>query len=374
MRVLSLIPDGDNCGWGVCGKNLAVELPKVCEVVGLGQEYDAVLAPVTNHNWGYPPEHEDLCEAARKAGKPVVGYGFHEFRGMGADNIHRLVANYDALACGSSWMKDWVDVALADIKATLPTSVVFQGVDRNIFKPKDIPRPDFMNDRYVVALTGKLEFRKGQDVVIEAFRRFLKSVPSAIITMAIDNPWLASMNSMAQSKWLKLEDVMLINHGGAVFIQGIHPSVIPFENQSMWRMGSNAEMADFYNCADLTVFANRCEAGQTLGALENAACETPMIIPDWTGMGDLADALSGCKSVSVLTRGKEIRDPGPSYGFYEPCVDEVLSAMMTQYKRRTELGVVRSWSDRQEIGYRMSHDFHWNWTAKDLVELIERVV
>ena len=48
---------------------------------------------------------------------------------------------------------------------------VLQGVDTAVFNP--IPVPRLINARLVIFSGGKLEIRKGQDIVIHAFRELL---------------------------------------------------------------------------------------------------------------------------------------------------------------------------------------------------------
>ena len=50
------------------------------------------------------------------------------------------------------------------------TTTVLQGVDTALFHPG--PRSGRFRDRFVIFSGGKLEFRKGQDLVLKAFKCF----------------------------------------------------------------------------------------------------------------------------------------------------------------------------------------------------------
>ena len=62
-----------------------------------------------------------------------------------------------------------------------------QGIDPTVFHPA--PRSGLFADRFVVFSGGKLEYRKGQDIVVAAFRRFPQRHPDALLVTAWHNHW-----------------------------------------------------------------------------------------------------------------------------------------------------------------------------------------
>ena len=52
--------------------------------------------------------------------------------------------------------------------------LVHQGVDTAVFNPEPVPR--LLKRSLVIFSGGKLENRKGQDIVIAAFRRLLRQI------------------------------------------------------------------------------------------------------------------------------------------------------------------------------------------------------
>ena len=63
--------------------------------------------------------------------------------------------------------------------------LVHQGVDTALFNPEPVPR--FLKRSFVIFSGGKLENRKGQDIVIAAFRLLLQKYPDALLIAAWGN-------------------------------------------------------------------------------------------------------------------------------------------------------------------------------------------
>ena len=364
MKVYNAISPGDGCGWGICGSYLFKHLPRHCEIVTDVADCDAVLAPVSNFEWGYPLGYELLIKDARGMGKKIVGYGFHEFDILGTKQISMLADNWDALICGSTWMKEWVVDALESIDREMPASVALQGVDMERFCYRAPERPDWMKDRFVIASCGKFEYRKSQDVVIESFRRFQKSVPEAMLLMCWHNPWPDTMRTMADSRYdhnLELQS----DKAGNISILGVDRKLIDPKDQVSWLMSRNMDMPAFYQNADIALFPNRCEAGQAIPACEAMASGIPSIIVDGHGMRDLVDIVeeSPC---TFLEGGKTFnyRDAG---NWVEPCIDEVCSEIRRLYKEN------HSQENRIYLSGLMK-SLSWDQTAKDVVAACRKVI
>jgi glycosyltransferase involved in cell wall biosynthesis len=81
---------------------------------------------------------------------------------------------YDALLCGSTWNAD-----LLSSSTGRPVKVIFEGVDTSIFCPgtkSGVLSPD----KFYVFSGGKLEYRKGQDLTLLAFREFSRKHADAV--------------------------------------------------------------------------------------------------------------------------------------------------------------------------------------------------
>lgn len=368
MKILSLIPAGDSCGWGVAGSNLARTMPLFCDIVTDPKDCDVVLVPMSNHDFGYATGHEIIGEA-RRLGKHIVGYGFQEFSIHARKNAHLIPQNFSALACGSSWMMDCLKLALHDSGFDdFPLGVVLQGVDSSRFYYRPQDKPDFLKDRYVVGAMCKFEYRKGPDVIIESFRRFKKIVTEAIIVHCFDNPWFQqTAMTMVEAKWEHDLDLMAIE--GNVYVSNINRDLIAAEDQVAWRIGPNESVPNFWRNTDLALHLSRIEAGQSNTAVESTGCGIGSILVDDHGMSDLCDIVREHRSCGILENSEKTYYPkvNPVAEAWEPCVEKTVSEMYRLYKRQT--------TEDEKIALSKSvHGLTWENTAKSLVDLCNSTV
>lgn len=267
---------GGGTGWEVCGTGLAlaflrlghtVSLPKGAVGQGMAPWEQRLLQPLLGGSGRaqadlnlYPlgnglhpamPDHGvGLCFAEDTAslprGGPIPGR---------------------AILGGSVWCATRLG----------PNAAVFQqGVDHALFCPG--PKPHLLGPGPVVFSGGKLEWRKGQDIVIHAFRDLLRTHPDATLLTAWHNPWPqtvrgfatvpGSTEPLALTAWLGAQGIPAANH---VEIGRVPHHTMPY----------------YLRCADVAVFPNRCEGGTNLVAMEAMACGIPTILSDGTGHQDL---------------------------------------------------------------------------------------
>ncbi|MFN3077511.1 MAG: hypothetical protein ABT940_11635, partial [Alphaproteobacteria bacterium] len=109
-------------------------------------------------------------------GDRVLGVIFFEDTRLGAPEKKRA-KEYERIIAGSTWNGQVLK------GAGIPNvDVVLQGVDRTLFHPA--PRADLFKDRFVVFSGGKLEYRKGQDLVLRGFKIFHARHPEAVLVTA----------------------------------------------------------------------------------------------------------------------------------------------------------------------------------------------
>ena len=75
--------------------------------------------------------------------------------------------------------------------------LVHQGVEDRTFRPG--PKSGRFANRFVVFSGGKLEFRKGQDIVLAAFKRFHAKHSEALLVAMWGNPWPETERTLAES-------------------------------------------------------------------------------------------------------------------------------------------------------------------------------
>lgn len=86
----------------------------------------------------------------------------------------KICADYALVVSGSCWCEDV-------LRANRVTNVatVIQGVDISVFHPG--PRADTLEGRFAVFSGGKLEHRKAQDLVIQAFAPLPVAIPKRFL-------------------------------------------------------------------------------------------------------------------------------------------------------------------------------------------------
>ena len=297
-------------GWGVFGANLALELtargitpiPFIEPLdLELSPEKMAVLAPVLKLQKQatamIPPEPERVLtcpypllhalgngltttKVSRKlSGKPDIGMLFMEDARID-DVVRKRADRYRLILAGSQWNADLLRAGGIDHVQACP-----QGVDLTLFKPEGEAR-DF-DGRFTVFSGGKLEYRKGQDIVIAAFRQLLEREPDALLAAAWHNYWpdpaswptghVTGQPRQGENRRLLLAEWVAANG-------------IPARNFLDLGTPSNAEMATIFRGANVGLFTNRAEGGTNLVAMEAMASGLPVILSANTGHLDLISA------------------------------------------------------------------------------------
>lgn len=373
MKLYNSIPSGDGCGWGVAGYHLQRELSKTCEITTNPKYCDIVLSAVSNHDWGYATDHVTIAEA-RRLKKPVIGYAFHEWDIMGAKNIHKLPENYTGLVCGSEWMEGWCRLALHDIGLDdFPVTTAYQGVDYNIFNSDSVRlRPAELQDKFTILSGCKLEYRKGQDIVIESFKRFYRNAPEAVLLFNWANPWPRTALTLKDSPYITLDDLHLTgNQIGGIDVHHIDERLIPLDRQYSFKMTSNANLREFYGSADIGIFHSRCEAGTNLVLMESLASGIPCLISDCSGHSDLIYKIGDNLAYPIDSKPFQVKmeDNSIVANWHEACVDKIVSELMKAYRNR------HGSKDREDGAKLMeSAGFTWSACAKSIVKLCETVL
>jgi glycosyltransferase involved in cell wall biosynthesis len=381
MIYLSL-PTGATYGWGVCGKYISQEMARIAPVklltgaftaesVGDELDYDALTRLL--------PGPDDLAQMKRPDGQlrvdgPLltaidtiqltprvpnlrgtwtVGYTFYEDRLITPEGMKNARECYDHIVAGSSACEERLRAAGLE-----NVSTVIQGIDPTIFHPLSIERRYF-SDRFVVFSGGKLELRKGQDVVVRAYKVLQDKHPDVMLVTAWNNPWPKTMESMRSSRLVrfevtKTEHAALVNEflsqNGIDVTRTLHIPARP-----------NVAMARIYRETDVGLFPNRCEGGTNLVLMEYMACGKPVIASYSTGHRDvLTDAnsipLKHLRPINVLREEQVVAV------WDEPDLDETVAALEYAYAQRGAIAALgrQAGQDLQQ--------FTWRHTAQGLYE------
>jgi len=281
----------------------------------------------------YCPGHDVLCALGRDfvpaiqeqtvLGVRTIGVIAGEETSL-SDAVIERARGYEKIVIHSSYM-----YKLLRLRGLSRVGLAFQGVDPTEFSPG--PRQGWFAGRFAIFSGGKLEFRKGQDIVLAAFRRFHQRHPDALLVTAWGNIWPGTGLNMAESPHCpappRIADGALLVEQWALE-NGLAPG--SFVNVGLRPRDG---MAALIRECDLAVFPNRCEAGTNLVAMETMACGVPCILSANTGHMDLI-APDRCYA---LEQQQPVPDhDGTRLWWGESSVEELVAAMEHAYTHREE--------------------------------------
>ena len=151
---------------------------------------------------------------------------------------------------------------------------VIQGIDTTHFHPG--PRAGLFGDRFVVFSGGKLERRKGQDLVVQAFRAFAQRHSDARLVTAWTSPWPQLARSLEYNP--SISPVLFRSDGQVDAVAWLETNGIPQRQVLDLGRVPNADMPRILREADVALFPNRAEGGTNLVAMECMACGLPTIL------------------------------------------------------------------------------------------------
>lgn len=323
-------------GWGVFGVNLARDLTRrgLAHPIPLAEshlltpaaEADPLLAPALAeqqraavllkkatepltfdfpvlHGLGNGLSAGSLSERIR--GTPDIGVVFLEDTDPGP--ALQRSSRYRLLLAGSSWNADVLRGFGIE-----RTAVCLQGVDTTIFRPRE--KRNVLPGRFVIFSGGKLEFRKGQDIVISAFRTFHARHPDALLLTAWSSPFPDAAADLARSP--HRVGVPRAADDLSAVAEWLQANGLPPESVALLSPMPNEEMAGWLSEADAAVFASRAEGGTNLPAMECLASGVPTILSANTGHFDLISSVP-CYAVDSRTPVERASGGGGTAGWGE---------------------------------------------------------
>lgn len=264
----------NSLGYGVVGKNLALELNKyfdVClvplfhQVTGVEKEEIPVIQQMINRSgsinfndigimWNYGNQMWGFC------GKKRLGYTIFETELLADDWVNQL-KQLDKIFVPSHWAKN-----LIEEKYHIKTDVLNCGVNVNIFHPVPFQKK---NNKFKFASIGKWEERKNQKLLIQAFCEEFKPSENVELYGFWANPFyknniITEANSFISNGHLLFSKE---NTNATIFICNPLPSAY--------------QLAQFMQQMDSFVFPYRAE-GWCLPLLEAMACGKPCIATNYS--------------------------------------------------------------------------------------------
>lgn len=379
------MPRGTNFGWGVCGQYLTLELSRLSRVKYLCDEFQ--LADIGDRDryehlsdlWistealdkcngdpdKYCLDHPIIQSIEGKSLRPLylraksprtIGYTFFETCFLTYDDVAWANAYYDIIVAGSTWCKNILTEHGIENAET-----IIQGVDASLFHAA-IGDKDHFEDKFVVFSGGKMELRKGHDLVIRAFKALQDRHDDVLLINAWFNMWNASLQTMQISPYIKF-DMPAGDYTRAVnqlmCVNGIDPRrvlTLPPMPQ--------AQMVDVYKNTDCGLFPNRCEGGTNLVLMEYMACGKPAIASLSSGHKDVITEencipIHSMKDLAIRNSSGAILER-----WDDPDIEEVIEKLEWAYQNRDQIKTIGN-KAAASMG-----DVTWERAAKRFMDLI----
>lgn len=266
-------------------------------------------------------------------GRPTIACPVFEDVASVERNIENL-RGYDAVVVASAWNRD----VLAGLGVA--SVVCHEGIDQIIFNPGVRAAHPRTGSAFRVFSGGKAEWRKGQDIVIEAFKLFAEKHDDAVLVAAWGSPFGFSGQDF-EGRWEygapPGSHIGRPNFHAWVERAGIKPHQFEYvEPRANWRM------AEVYAGCDVAVFPNRCEGGTNFPLMEAMACGVPTIVRLAYGQDDLADDAVQFGYVAMLD-GPELVAGILDEAYYGPKIGDGLGDHWTWDRHCREMaGIIAS--------------------------------
>ncbi len=378
-----VIPAGSYHGWGVLGKYLTREISKKTDISliypyfnpsKINNELD--LAVLQKNI--IPKEQVEELRKASPINSPIlfgilgksmttwepelkgslnVGYTFFEENILKKEEVKLAKANFDLVVTGSTWCEEVLrDYGVDNVKTIL------QGIDPQLFNPVANEK-QYFTDKFVIFSGGKLELRKGQDLVIKAFKILQDKYDDVLLVNSWYNLWPELLENLKASpfinyvpyqgeKYREYAAKLFAANGVDLNKVMILPSI------------PNTGMAQIYKNTDIGLFPNRCEGGTNLVLMEYMACGKPVIASSLTGHKDIVTDENSIKLSQY--RNISLYNPeGLISKWQAPEFDEIVNQLEWAYHNREKL---------QPIGQKAGEDLSqltWNKTAMEFYALLQ---
>ena len=330
----------DNYGWGIYGFNLLMygQLRGAFEIVPLEDpsffypldplsiKFISEKLPKPNDNFYIDSEDIFLTGLGNVNKKLIknscrdIGVIFSETNPLPQDEINNL-KSFEYIIAGSSWNAQTLQMH------GIETRTVIQGVDVHLFRPT--PKK-FLKDKFVVFSGGKLEYRKGQDILLKAFSIFSSKHKDALLVAS----WRSSAWEKETASTINYSDIcqplVLSDDIGQSIREWIQGNGVNVEQFICLDISPHRLMPEVYREVDLAIFPNRCEAGTNLVAMEALAFGLPSIISRNTGHLDI---IKGDNCIPLESQSLIDKLSG-AQGWGESSVNELVDLMEEVYQGR----------------------------------------
>ena len=261
-------------------------------------------------------------------GSRNIGRSFFEHTNLA--RLDEKLAPFDMLLCASNW-----NAELVRAKCSKPVELVFEGIDPALFHPG--PKAGFTNpSRFYVFSGGKVELRKGQDLVLLAFREFARRHDDAVLVTMWHSPW---PNLSAGFRGRLREALTLRPEGTVDVISWVERNGVKSRQVIDLGRTPNAMTPAILREMDCVLAPSRAEGGTNLVVNEAMACGIPVIVAANTGATDI---IAEGNSIPLRAQGVvRSNDETATEGWGESDPEEIIAALEALYtdsQKRTRIG------------------------------------
>lgn len=350
---LALCDTVEESGWGTCSRYMDKELSKRTNVVNLQKRKalhsiekipGTILHAIAN------------CEFEKII--PVHGYfdaGYCFFENYLTERAIETARQYDLILTGSSY-----NTEILKSYGLRSVETLIQGIDPDIFNPIKQPK-DRWKDYFVIFSGGKMEFRKGQDLVLAAVKIIQERHKDVFFINCWENVWSHSFETLSASPHIKFK-----NHGDT-WVEKM-AALYALNHMYMGRCMSyplvpQRELRNIIKNSDLGVFVSRCEGGTNLAMMEYMACGKPVVATMTSGHQDILTD-SNCFQVKKLAPNEFKANGVPIALWDDPDLEEIVACIEEAYNNRGRA---------RDIGANGAKDMRrltWERTAKQALSSI----
>jgi glycosyltransferase involved in cell wall biosynthesis len=367
-------------------KQLVAEQHKIIEQFGSGRE-KADYQPNISSPVLHGVSNFDAAPWGRVWGSKNVAVCFYE-QSVLPDEAVKNAQAYDLILAGSHWntavlrahgvskvytIRQGVDVKLFSPEPTSTVARILQGqVDagelskrlhthRGAGEYRGMRGELDLSGKFVIFSGGKLEQRKGQDILIAAFREFCSRHTDAVLVAAWHNYWPEYMRGISAAGHVQGHPA--VHQHRIMFGPWIVANGIPRAN--FYDMGETThdQIAKLLRRADASIFTNRAEGGTNLVAMEAMAAGSPVIISNNTGHVDIVqeDHCFPLRKQTPSAAGSS----GQASGWYESEVVELLEQMERVYNDQRQAAQKAARAVRF-----IADEYNWPRAIQELVNLM----
>ena len=268
------------------------------------------------------------------------------------------VAHMDLMLAGSSWMREVLVSAGVATVGVVPT-----GIDTTLFTPGK--KSGHLSQRFVIFSGGRLDYRKGQDIVVAAVKIFCQRHPETLLLTTWQSPLPETAGSIVRSGHTPAAPEY---YGTAI---KVHEWAVAngLRADSVADLGvlAPAALAVVLREADVALFPNRAETDMNPMVLECMASGVPVILSANTGHLDVSDD-ERCYPLRAQTPVCDAALNSDLEGWGESSVEEIL-AQLEAVCTRTSLA-----REKAAIAVEWAKQFAWDRTARRMVELVATVM